>query len=92
MEITYKLNGIETPLKNLPLHIIAKIIVSDWGYNKIYFGAKPYIDAMFSLNSINDNYIFDSGKSIVAYFLSNAGTWKGETAREVKKHLNKLIK
>lgn len=92
MVITYLFNGVETPLEKLPLYIIAKIILSDWGYNKINFGAKPYLNAMQSLENITDNYGCDSGKSIVAYFLSNAGTWKGDTAREVKKHLNKLLK
>lgn len=92
MVITYLLDGIETPLEKLPLRIIAKIILNDWGYSKVYFGAKPYLEAMFQLDTVDDKYIMDSGKSIVAYFLSNAGTWKGDTAREVKKHLKKLIK
>lgn len=47
---------------------------------------------MYSLNSVSDNYGADSGKSIVAYFLSNAATWKGETAKAIKKELNKRIK
>jgi hypothetical protein len=58
----------------------------------IYFGAKPYLDAMYSLNSVNDNYGMDSGKSIVLYFLSNATTWKGEIAKAIKKELNKRVK
>jgi hypothetical protein len=47
---------------------------------------------MYSMNTINDNYGCDSGRSIVNYFLSNATTWKGETAREIKKELNKRVK
>jgi ribosomal protein L37E len=43
------------------------------------------------LDSIKDNYGYDSGKSIVAYFLSNAAQWKGETAKIVKKELKKRI-
>jgi hypothetical protein len=57
----------------------------------LYFGAKPYLSAMASLNSIDDNYILDSGRSIVAYFLANASTWKGEAARRIKKELNQLL-
>ena len=40
--------------------------------------------------SINDNYGVDSGKSIVLYFLSNASTWRGETAKRIKKELKSL--
>ena len=72
------------------LNVIAQEIRSDW--TKVYFGAVPYLDAMGTLNSIEDNYILDSGRSIVAYFLANAGTWRGEVARRVKKELNKMLK
>jgi hypothetical protein len=54
--------------------------------------AKPYLDAMECLDTINDNYIADTGRSVVIYFLSNATTFKGDIAREVKKELNKRIK
>ena len=67
---------------------IAMEIRKDW--TKVYFGAVPYLDAMSTLNSIDDNYMFDSGKSIVLYFLSNATTWRGETARRVKAELKKM--
>ena len=69
---------------------IASEISRDW--KKVYFGAVPYLQAMFSLDSINDKYGMDSGKSIVAYFLSNASTWKGEKAKEIKKELNTMLK
>jgi len=69
---------------------IASLIRQDW--KKVNFAAKPYLEALGTLESISDNYMFDSGKSIVAYFLSNAGQWKGETAREVKKELNRRLK
>ena len=73
-----------------PLNQIAQVIRKDW--KKPYFGAVPYLDAMSTLSSVNEDYFMDSGKSIVLYFLSNATTWRGETAREVKKVLNKLAK
>ena len=86
---------IEIPLaeriKNMSIARIANLIRKDWGA-KIYFGARPYLDAMFSLDTVNDNYGYDTGKSIVAYFLSNAQTWKGEIAKIVKAELNKQIK
>lgn len=74
-----------------PLHEIASEIKKDWGA-KTNFAAKPYLEAMQSLNSVNDSYGVDSGKSIVAYFLCNAGTYRGETAKRVKAELNKMIK
>ena len=70
---------------------IAAEIRKDWGA-KVYFGAKPYLDAMATLNSINDNYGWDSGKSIVRYFLANAGTWRGETAKRIKAELKAMAK
>ena len=63
-----------------PLYVIAEEISKDWKRiysitsRNVYFGAAPYLDAMFSLNVITDDYGSDSGRSIVAYFLSNAAT------------------
>lgn len=74
----------ETDLTKMTLHSIANYIASEW--KKPYFGAVPYIKAMFSLTSINDDYGYDDGRSVVMYFLSNATTWKGDVARLVKKN------
>ena len=79
-----------TKVATRPLYEIAKEIKSDW--KNVYFGAKPYLDAMATLNSINDNYGFDSGKSMVLYFLSNASTWRGETAKRIKAELKAMTK
>lgn len=73
-----------------PLSEIAREVRKDW--TKVNFGAVPYLEAMETLNSINDRYYEDSAKSIVAYFLSNASTWRGEIAKAVKKELNAMIK
>ena len=69
---------------------ITKEIRSDW--KKPYFGAVPYLEAMETLNSIEDNYYLDSAKSIVLYFLANATTWRGETARRIKAELKSMCK
>lgn len=69
---------------------ISREIRKDW--KNVYFGAVPYLNAMSTLNNVQDNYGLDSGKSIVAYFLANAGTWKGETARNIKKELKTMLK
>lgn len=71
-----------------PLYQIASEISRDW--TKVYFGAVPYLEAMSTLDSIEDNYICDSGKSVVIYFLSNASTWRGETAKRIKLELKKM--
>ena len=73
-----------------PLFLIARDIRNDW--QKPYFGAVPYLGAMASLDSIKDEYGLDPGTSIVAYFLSNATTWRGETARRIKAELNGMLK
>lgn len=84
-----RVKKVSTPVR--PIHVIAKEITQDWG-QKVNFGAVPYLGAMRSLDSVNEPYGQDSGKSIVAYFLCNAGTWRGEVARRVKKELNAMIK
>lgn len=73
-----------------PLYEIAADIRRTW--SKPYFGAVPYIEAMGSLGNIADNYGYDSGDSIVRYFLSNAGTWRGEDARRIKAELKGMLK
>ena len=78
------------PLGQMTLSEIAVEVRRDWV--KPYFGAVPYLQAMATLDNISQNYGLDSGKSIVAYFLSNATTWRGETARLVKAELNKRLK
>jgi len=72
-----------------PLYEIAAEIKKDW--KPVYFGAVPYLDAMGSLQSVEDRYIMEDGKTQVIYFLSNASTWRGETARRVKKELKGMI-
>ena len=71
-----------------PLYEIAGEIRKAW--TKVCPYAEPYLEAMQSLDSINDNYYFDSGKSIVLYFLSNASTWRGEDARRIKAELKEM--
>lgn len=78
-------------LPQMTISQIAGVISRDWGA-KTNYAAKPYLSAMFSLDSVKDNYGLDSGRSIVAYFLGNAQTWRGEVAKLVKKELNKRIK
>jgi hypothetical protein len=71
-----------------PLHEYAREIRGDW--KNPYFGAKPYLDAMSSLEDINDIFGYDQARTIVLYFLANATTWRGEEARRIKAELKKL--
>lgn len=73
------------------LSAVAQIIINDWG-EKMYFGALPYINAMRTLDSMFDKYGEDSAVSVVQYFLANAQTWRGPVARDVKAHLNQLVR
>ena len=73
-----------------PINVIAAEIDRDW--QKVSPYARPYLDAMYSLNKITDRYHMDSGSSVVAYFLSNANTWKGETAKRIKAELKQMLK
>ena len=73
---------------------IAGEIAMDWcvdGVSKVNYAAQPYLDAMFSLTSVDDDYGYDSGRSVVLYFLSNAGTYRGETARKLKAELKAML-
>ena len=71
------------------LSIIARDIRKDW--KNIYFGARPYVDAMASLDSISDAYGVDSARGIVQYFLANASAWRGPVARTIKAELKAML-
>lgn len=73
------------------LSTIAAEIRKDWG-SKVNFAAKPYLSAMAGLDSIDDQYGYDDARSIVLYFLSNASSWRGDTAKRVKAELKAMAK
>ena len=77
-------------LENKTIAEIAAIIRRD--RKKVNFAAKPYLNAMDCLSDINHQIGFDSGKSVVLYFLSNASTWRGEIAKAVKLELKNRTK
>jgi len=72
-----------------PLSNIAHDIKKDW--KKVNYAAMPYLNAMLNMGSVNDTYWNDSGKSIVLYFLSNAVTWRGIVAKEIKAELRSMV-
>jgi len=80
-----------TPSGHRPLSTIAREIRRDWG-PKVYFGAKPYLDALSSMYDVKEPYYEDSGSSVVAYLLGNMQTWRGPKAKEIKAELKKILK
>jgi hypothetical protein len=68
---------------------IAGEIEADWA--KVNFAARPYLDAMFCLQSLDEDYGLDSAKSVVLYFLSNASSWRGAAARRIKAELRGMV-
>lgn len=72
-----------------PLRVIAREIWQTW--ERPYFGAFPYIEAMGQLESITDRYYLDPADDIVRYFLSNARTWRGPAAQRIKAELRALL-
>lgn len=73
-----------------PLHMIANDIRHDWV--KVNYAAKPYLQAMSQMHSVDEPYYEDSGKSVVLYFLSNASTWRGNVAKQIKAELKAMVK
>ncbi len=69
-----------------PLYEIAQEIERKW--RPINFAAKPYVEALASLKTINDMYGLDSAVEIVARFLGNAAQFKGPEAKALKDELN----
>jgi len=68
---------------------IANEIRVDW--KRVNYAAEPYLEAMHGLKDMNDTYGIDSAHEIVARFLCNASTWRGQKAREIKLELNKML-
>lgn len=58
---------------------IAREISREW--KNVNYAAKPYLEAMRSLDSASDSFGYDSAKSVVSYFLANASGYRGDTAK-----------
>ena len=77
-----------------PLSIIANDINNDYAARgkPVHYSAKPYVDAMRTLYSLDDVYYDDSARSVVLYALSNLTSWRGDTAKSVKAELKDMLK
>lgn len=76
------------------ISVIARDIRQHWvkkdGTPNVNYAAEPYLQAMFSLQTIDDSYGCDSASSIIAYFLSNARSFAGPDAKRIKAELKAL--
>jgi hypothetical protein len=72
-----------------PLSEITREIRKDW--RPMYRPAEAHFEAFEYANDVNEMYGCDSVKSEILYFLGNAQTWKGETARRIKLELKALV-
>ena len=72
-----------------PLHAIARDIYQAWP--NVNYAAKPYLEAMRDLSSINDKYGYDDARSIVLYYLSNASSFRGDSAKTLKLELKSIV-
>ena len=78
------------PINHRPLSDIAAEIQKDWG-SRMSGLAKPCVDAMARLNSINDKYGLDTAVEVVSRFIGVAGTWHGATAKRIKTELKGIL-
>ena len=67
-----------------PICEIAREINSIWA--NVYFGARPYLNAMFSLEAVTD-----SASEILQYFLANATSFREAEARRIKAELMSIV-
>ena len=68
---------------------IAWEITRSW--KKVNYAAAPYLQAMFSLVDIKDQYGAESAHGVLTYFLSNAKAFRGPDARRLKAELKELM-
>lgn len=71
------------------ISVIAREISKEW--KNVNYAAKPYLQAMRSLDSASDSFGYDSAKSVVSYFLANASGYRGDAAKAHKAALKAIV-
>lgn len=71
------------------LREIAADIRAAWGdkLDTTGYAAKPYLEALECVDTVEDMYGQDKAVNLVRYFLSNAAQFKGDRARVLKEEL-----
>lgn len=74
-----------------PLYEIADEIKADAEHRAFWWKAKPYVEAMQSLDKITDMYMFEPADMVVRYALGNLIGWRGDTAKRIKDELREML-
>ena len=79
---------------NRSISTIAREIEAEWSKQGkgVNFAARPYLNAMKHLGSVQDYFFEDDAKTVVLYFLSNASSYRGPVAKAHKAELKAMIK
>jgi hypothetical protein len=80
-------------MEKRPLNVIAREIKATWSQigNGVSPYAKPYLDAMMELDSVDQAYYAEDGRTQVMYFISNARSFRGADAKRLKAELKALL-
>lgn len=77
---------------------IARTIIRDIetrkekSYKQAFPHAAPYLQAMLSLETMDDYYGLDSAQSVVSYALANLSSWRGPVSVTCKAELRQMLK
>lgn len=74
-----------------PLYEIAQEIKEDVESRAFWWKAKPYVEAMLSLDKITDVYMFEPADMVVRYALGNLMGWRGDKAKAIKDELRSML-
>lgn len=77
------------PVETREISDIAYEIKRLW--KNVHPTARPYLEAMYGIRRITDDYGADTAREIVTRFLANASQFSGEDARRLKAELNRLL-
>ena len=71
------------------IYQIAEDIVKDW--KNPHYSAMPYLVVMRRIRTPEEQYMRETGRSIVEYFLENSKSYTGPSAKKLKQELKDLL-
>lgn len=80
----------KTSIAPRAIHKIAADIRKEW--INVNYAAAPYLNAMSDLLDRTSSYGADTADHIILYFLSNASSFRGPRAKELKAELKLHLK
>lgn len=69
---------------------MAKKVQTRW--RDLVPAAAPYLEAMLTLDKVDDKYGLDEGRDIILRALTNLTSYRGEKARTLKAELRELLR